>query len=258
MTQYTFDRWQYDSVVDRNMQTTVQVGQLDLTLTAYYNAVSVPFDFSISASPSTQPVTQGNSTAFAVGTQLIAGASESVQLVVVSGLPTGATASFSPQSGFPPFTSVLTIQTSPSTPVGTYPITIGGMGSVDRSTSVTLQVNEKPIDKGTIMVSAMIGSISIANATGEIKDSAGNTVDSFTSTPHSWDQAVVGQTYTITVRVEGYAEKTDTAQVTTAGQSVQKTFQFVLEAGFPLWVVVAAGGTLVLGYFLTRGGSRRK
>jgi parallel beta-helix repeat protein len=45
-----------------------------------------------------------------------------------SGLPSGATASFDPPSGTPSFPSTFTISTDPTTPAGTYRITITGTG----------------------------------------------------------------------------------------------------------------------------------
>lgn len=137
-------------------------------------------------------------------------------------------------------------------------MTITGIGSVDRSTSVTLVVNPVQVQRGTILVSAKIGTGVIANASGQINDSTGSMVASFTATPFSWDQAVVGTEYTVVCRVEGYADQTLQATVQAEGASVPASFQFALEAGFPLWVVVAVGGTLAVVAIFSRGGGKGK
>jgi hypothetical protein len=59
-----------------------------------------------------------------------------------SGLPTGATASFSPTSVTAGASSTLTIATTAATPAGTYPISIAGTSaSATHSTTYTLTVN---------------------------------------------------------------------------------------------------------------------
>ena len=83
--------------------------------------------FTISVSPDSGSVARGESTSATVSVSSIAGFAETVGLSA-SGLPSVATASFSPSSGTPSFTSTLTISTSPATPAGTYSITITGTG----------------------------------------------------------------------------------------------------------------------------------
>jgi hypothetical protein len=61
----------------------------------------------------------------------------------VSGLPTGATGTFSPTSTTSG--STLSVATSASTPAGSYPLTISGTsGALTRTTSVTLVVQVLP------------------------------------------------------------------------------------------------------------------
>ncbi|WP_223297361.1 glycosyl hydrolase family 8 [Catenulispora acidiphila] len=85
-------------------------------------------DFSISASPASGSVSQGSSATVSVGTAVTAGSAESVALSA-SGLPTGATAGFSPASVNSGASSTLTVATSSSTPAGTYAITVTGTAS---------------------------------------------------------------------------------------------------------------------------------
>lgn len=104
-------------------------------------------DFSLTASPSTITVKQGDKAVFTVDVQQVEGFNDVVTFVA-SGLPNGATYTFSPTSGKPEFSSTLVIETSVSTPEGNYTITIDGSGGgKTHSTTVTLSVkkNELPI-----------------------------------------------------------------------------------------------------------------
>jgi len=98
-------------------------------------------DFSISATPTSQTIAAGGNTTYTISTSAVNGFSGSVSLGI-SGLPTGATASFSPASISGTTTSALTVTTSSSTPASTYTITITGIsGSINHSTAVLLTVN---------------------------------------------------------------------------------------------------------------------
>lgn len=98
-------------------------------------------DYSLSATPSSQTVTQGGSTSYAETVSALGGFTGDVTLNV-SGLPAGASASFNPDpvpggSG----TSTMNVTTSSSTPAGTYQLTItGSSGSLTHSNTVTLVV----------------------------------------------------------------------------------------------------------------------
>jgi polygalacturonase len=110
------------------------------TVTLVVNAVPTP-DFSISATPSSQTVTQGNGTSYTTTVGAIGGFTGTVSLSV-SGLPTGATGSFNPTSVATSGNSTLTVSTVSTTPAGTYTLTITGTsGSLTHSATVTLVVN---------------------------------------------------------------------------------------------------------------------
>lgn len=97
-------------------------------------------DFSVSVSPTSGSTTAGGSVTATVGTATTAGSAQSVSLSV-SGLPSGATASFNPATVTSGGSSTLTIATSASTPAGTYPLVVTGAGaSVSRTASYTLTV----------------------------------------------------------------------------------------------------------------------
>jgi subtilisin family serine protease len=96
-------------------------------------------DFTLSSSPTSQTVVPGQTTSYTVTIAPTGGFTGAVTFSV-TGLPTGATASFSPNpaSGT---TSTLTVTTSTSTPTGSFALTVtGASGSLTRTTSVTLVV----------------------------------------------------------------------------------------------------------------------
>ena len=98
-------------------------------------------DFSISASPSSQSATQGGSASYTVSVNALNGFADTVNFSA-SGLPSGASASFSPASVTGSGSSALTVTTSGSTPVGSYTLTItGATATLSHSVSVTLSVN---------------------------------------------------------------------------------------------------------------------
>jgi hypothetical protein len=105
------------------------------------------FDFSVSASPSSRTVTRGSSTTYDVTVALSSGLTQLVSLSV-SGLPSGASSSFSPASGYPSFTSTLTVSTAISTSAGTYTLTITGSGG-GKTHQTTVQLL---VQVGTITV----------------------------------------------------------------------------------------------------------
>src|SRR5204862_162567 len=95
-------------------------------------------NFTLSAAPASQTVTQGGSTSYGVTISPTGGFTGSVTLSV-SGLPSGANGSFTPNPATG--SSTLSVSTSPSTPTGTYTLTITGVsGSLTHTTTVTLVV----------------------------------------------------------------------------------------------------------------------
>jgi uncharacterized membrane protein len=97
-------------------------------------------DFSVSATPSSQSVTQGATTSYTVNVASSGGFAGTVGLSV-SGLPQGATATFNPTSITNSGSSTLSVNTLGSTPVGSYPLTITATsGSLTHTATVTLVV----------------------------------------------------------------------------------------------------------------------
>jgi uncharacterized membrane protein len=103
--------------------------------------VSASSDFNFAASPASQTVSPNGSTTFTSTVNAVGGFTGAVTFAA-SGLPAGATASFSPTSVSGSGSSTLTVATTASTPVGTYPITITATsGSLQHTAQVTLIVN---------------------------------------------------------------------------------------------------------------------
>jgi pseudomonalisin len=98
-------------------------------------------DFTLSASPASQSVTQGSSVNYSAIVTGQNGYAGTVSFTV-GGLPTGASFTPSPTSITNSGTSIITITTSATTPFGTYPLTITGSdGVLSHTASVTLIVN---------------------------------------------------------------------------------------------------------------------
>jgi len=123
-------------------------------------------DFSISVSPSSGTVNAGSGTTATVSTATTSGSAQSVSLGA-SGLPSGASASFSPASVTSGGSSTLTITTSATTPAGTYPIAITGTAaSGSHTTSFSLTVNgAPPLNTFSISVSPTSGTVNAGSGT---------------------------------------------------------------------------------------------
>jgi uncharacterized membrane protein len=108
---------------------------------AYAVYAATKSDFGITAAPSSQTVIQGSSTSYTISISRSGGFSGTVALSA-SGLPSGATATFSPSSLTTGHDSAtMTVQTSSSTPPSSYTVTVSGKsGNTTHSTPVTLVV----------------------------------------------------------------------------------------------------------------------
>ncbi|MFI5265973.1 MAG: hypothetical protein ACHQ7M_01210 [Chloroflexota bacterium] len=102
--------------------------------------------FSLAATPSSRSASPGGTASYAATLSTSNGYSSSVSLAV-SGLPSGATATFNPASVVPASggaTSTLQVQLGSSTPTGSYTVTITGTGtdsaSIKQTTTVSLNV----------------------------------------------------------------------------------------------------------------------
>ncbi|MDT4934298.1 MAG: acid phosphatase type 7 [Pseudonocardiales bacterium] len=112
-------------------------------------------DFAVSANPGSMTATQGGTSGSSTITApLVSGSAQTVTLSA-AGVPSGATASFSPPtiSSNGTSSSALTITTASTTPTGSYSLTVTGTGSVTRSTTVSLTVNAAAQDDFSISAS---------------------------------------------------------------------------------------------------------
>jgi len=117
-------------------------------------------DFTISASPSSLSVVQGNQGTSTITTTVSNGFNNAITLSA-SGVPSGTTVSFNPNPIAAPGsgTSTMTISVGSSTPTGTYPITVTGSGGgIQHNTTVTLTVT----GPASFTISASPSSLTVA------------------------------------------------------------------------------------------------
>jgi hypothetical protein len=111
--------------------------------TAFALAVNAPttsFDFSLSNGGNVS-ATQGQSTANTITSTLVSGATQSAGFSV-SGIPSGATGTFTQTSCAPTCSTTLNISTLSTTPAGNYTVNVTSVaGSLTKSTAFTLTVN---------------------------------------------------------------------------------------------------------------------
>lgn len=134
--------------------------------------------FAVSATPQSQTVRPGGKSNYSIAVHSSAGFAGDV-VFGVSGLPGGATASFSPSSVYKSGSTTMTVSVSGSTSSGSYPLTVTATsGGKKRTVSVSLTVTSlSVVNLGTIG-----GSNSLANGintysqvVGTAHDVSGNT-----------------------------------------------------------------------------------
>jgi PKD repeat protein len=118
-------------------------------------------DFSLSATPSSMTVASGGNADYTATVTPAFGFNGTVTFSV-TGLPSGASASFTPASVVGSGTTTMTVTTLATTLAGTYPLTIRGTsGSVTRTAAVTLVVT--PVGDFTIAVSPASATVNNGN-----------------------------------------------------------------------------------------------
>lgn len=109
-------------------------------------SVTVPPNFTITASPASVSIQQGYQGTPTVTTTISGGFNSAIALSA-SGMPSGTTVAFSPSAIPAPGNgnSALTITVSTNTPLGTYPITVSGNGGgIQQNVTVSLTVTSQP------------------------------------------------------------------------------------------------------------------
>ena len=133
---------------------------------AAFGPAATANDFSVAVSPTSATVAPGSNATATVSTAVTSGSAQSVSLSA-SGLPTGATASFSPATITAGSSSTLTIATSSSTPTGTYNVTITATGaSATHTTTFALTVQSSTASDFSISVSPASASVVAGNSAG--------------------------------------------------------------------------------------------
>ncbi|HWZ44116.1 MAG TPA: alkaline phosphatase family protein [Candidatus Saccharimonadales bacterium] len=122
-----------------------------------------PPDFTLSLSPSSLSVTQGNTGSTTISTSALGGFNSAVSLSA-SGLPTGVTASFSPASVSTPGSSNLVLTAASTAATGPFTVTItGNGGGIAHTATLSLTVNAAQVADFT--VNASPSSLSLAQGT---------------------------------------------------------------------------------------------
>jgi hypothetical protein len=134
--------------VDFGYPVNVSTGMITITFTPVVglpnvNAIEIAPptpDFTVGASPSSQTVSTSGSTTYTITTTAANGFNGIVSLAV-SGLPSGATASFVPLTVTGAGSTTMTVTTSANTPGGTFPLTITATsGALSHTATATLMV----------------------------------------------------------------------------------------------------------------------
>jgi hypothetical protein len=146
----------------------------------------VSADFAIASAPSSVAVTAGGAGATMIATT-ISGSFNSAVSLSASGLPTGATASFSPTSVAAPGSgsSTLTISAGASTAAGTYSVVVNGSGG-GKTHSATITLTVSAAGGGTIQ--QLLGNPGFENGSSNTAPwtvSAGVIDNSSFQAPHS-------------------------------------------------------------------------
>jgi aminopeptidase S len=138
----------YDSCYHRSCDTTANINATALDRSADGIAYAIwklavtdtpGQDFSLALNPASASVLAGGQVSTTVSTATTSGSAQTVALSA-SGLPSGATAVFSPSSVTSGGSSTLTVTTSSATPAGTYSVTVTGSGVTSHGAAYTLTV----------------------------------------------------------------------------------------------------------------------
>ena len=205
-------------------------------------------DFSISASPTTVSMSTGGSGSTTIGTAITSGSAQTVNLGV-SGLPAGATASFSPASVTAGGSSTLTINAG-SAAAGSYALTVTGTAaSGSHTAAVTLTIstvttNDFSIAASPASVSVAQGGTGTATITAAITSGSAQTVSlSVSGLPAgasaSFSPASITGAGSSTLTINGGSAAGGTYALTVTGTAASGSHA----AGISLTITVSTGGS---------------
>jgi hypothetical protein len=188
---------------------TLAAGQA-VVLTGTYPAA----DFSIAVTTASQTVTAGGAASFAGTVSPLYGFIGSVTLAA-TGLPTGATASFSPASISVSGQTTLSVATSASTPAGTYPITISAVsGTVSHTATVSVTVQTAPA------VGTAVPLASAYNRTGMVTDGTAISDGGLDTYGFAYSATLLGTQKTLNGITYGFAAANTKNAITSATVAV--------------------------------------
>jgi M6 family metalloprotease-like protein len=193
------------------------ISAVSMMMSFNFGIVSTP-DFALTASPTSISTVQGSSATATIATTVSGGFNYPVSLSI-SGLPTGAEAHFNPTIIQNPDTgsSVLTVTTASTTPVGTYTVTVTATGGgVSHSTPISFTVALPP----TYTISGKVHSVSITGSAlaGATVSIAGKTTTTSKAGTFSISGIPAG-IYPLTISKPGYVTYTDNAYAINSNQS---------------------------------------
>jgi hypothetical protein len=246
------------AIASQQTVTVMATSAADPTKSASGVVTLIPPDFSVNALPGSQSVVQGGGTSYTASISPSNGFNAAVAFSV-SGLPSGATGTFSPTSVTGSGSSTLSVTTSGSTSAGTYTVTITGTsGTLVRTKTVTLFVSVPGGSFNPIRISA--GGSSFTSSQGLIWSAdtgfaGGNTASVPASTPiaNTVDDTLYQSerygafTYTFTVPAGGYQVTLKFAETyfTSGASSGQRVFNVAINGTTVLTnfdIKAAAGG----------------
>jgi hypothetical protein len=188
------------------------------------------FDFSLTSSGN-QSVFPGSSVTNTISTTLTSGTAQAV-IFTASGLPTGATASFSSASCSPTCSSILTVNTSSSTSAGSSTVTVTASGGgVTKTTSFSLTVSLPTVATPTITPNggSFTGSASVTLQTATSGASTYYTTDGSTPTQSSTlYTGAMNLTSNATVRAMAFKSGYTSSALASAAFTVISPAQLVL------------------------------
>jgi hypothetical protein len=192
-------------------------------------------DFSISDSPSALSITAGSAAATTVSTS-VSGSFNSAISLSATGLPAGATASFSPTSIAAPGSgsSTLTISTASTTAAGTYSVTITGTGGgITHTTTLALTIG-----------SGTTGTEYVTDGGFESATATGNTAPGWTGTTNISGDSTIAFNGTYPHSGTNYAalgaSASETDTLTTSTISIPST---ATAASLKFWVNIVTQET---------------